>query len=148
MAQCGTSDMYGRAGVDLVGRLRRGRLMGRAGTLVLALWLGAAGIEPDASRPLPAIADGRLTGTRVAGQGALPILLSADWSRRQADVRRVLIFIPDASRDADLSLRLARAARYAGGEAAPGTMLVVPQFLADRDLARHRVAPDVLRWSM
>ncbi len=114
--------------------------------LFLALCLGGAAPDAEQLQPVASIAGGRLVVTGAAGQGTVPVYLSADWTRRQSDVSRVLIIIHDASRDADRALRIARAAQYAAHEDRVATMLVAPQFLAETDVAAHRVTEDVLRW--
>ncbi len=119
--------------------------MKRLLSLLLVLLLGGAGTE---SLPVTVIADGRLVVADTGGRGVLPTYISADWIREQAEVTRVLVFIHDASRDAELSLRIAYAARYAAGTDARTTILVVPQFLAEPDLTAHHLAQDVLHWTM
>jgi len=95
----------------------------------------------------PAIAPGRLLVQTAAGQGALPLQLSADWTRASPDVEQVLIFVPDESRNADAALRIAQSVRYAGGEQARNTLLAVAQFLTDADVRTHHAPADVLHWS-
>ena len=59
--------------------------------------------------------------------------------------RAVLVF-HGRLRDADTYLASARAALSAAGPEAAGTLLVVPQFLAEPDIAAHGVPDAVLRW--
>jgi pimeloyl-ACP methyl ester carboxylesterase len=120
------------------------RLLWLFGTLLL---LGAAP-EPESHRPVATVLDGRLAVATEAGQGELPLSVSADWMHALPEVTRAVVFVHGELRNADTMQRIAQSARYAAGEAESGTLLVVPQFLAEADLLAHRLPPDVLRWSV
>jgi hypothetical protein len=115
---------------------------------LLLLLAGSARAEPAEHYPVAAIAGGRLTVVTEAGRGTLPIHVTADWTHRQPDVTRALVVVHGAMRDFDTSLRIAQAALYAAGQAGRGTMIVLPQFLAEPDMAAHAMPGDVLRWSV
>ncbi len=112
--------------------------------VALALAGRAQAAEPD--RPVAIIVDGRLPVATEAGQGELPVSISADWTRTLPDVTRALVVVHDDARDADATLRMARAARYAAGDTERGTLLVAPQFLAEPDLVAHHMPAAVLHW--
>jgi hypothetical protein len=116
--------------------------------VLLALLAGGIRAEPSEHRPVAAVAADRLTVTTGEGQGQLPIHASADWSRPLPDATRVLVVVPGARRDADASLRITQAAVYAAGEMGRGSIILVPQFLAEPDVSAHAVPNDVLRWSI
>jgi hypothetical protein len=116
--------------------------------VLLLLLAGAARAEPMEHYSVPAIADGRLAIAVAMGKATLPMHVSADWTHRLPEVTRVLVFVHGAQRDADISLRIARAALYAAGDAGHGTMMVLPQFLTEPDMAAHAMPSDMLRWSI
>ena len=116
--------------------------------MLLLLLAGGARAKPVEQNSVAAIVDGRLTVVAEAGRGTLAVRVTADWTRRLPEVTRALVIVHDALRDADISLRIARAALYAAGEAGRGTMIVLPQFLAEADIAAHAMPADMLRWSI
>ena len=101
------------------------------------------GLAPSES-PVRVVADARLS----VGTGVLPIYLSHDWSTALPGVTRAVIVLHGRRRDADTYRRAAENAAFAAGTAAHGSLLIVPQFLADPDVLHHRLAPDMLRWTM
>jgi hypothetical protein len=134
------------AGARLASVAASGRLV-RLPCLLLLLFTGAAPAEHSEHYSAAAIAAGGLTVVTAAGEGTLPVQVSADWMHRLPEVARALVVVPDAPRDADLTQRIAQAALFAAGEAGRGTMIVVPRFLGGPDAAAHAVSGDVLRWS-
>jgi len=118
-------------------------------TWVLLLELPFGGVRAESvEHAVTAVAAGRITIAAAAGQGQLPLHVSADWSRPLPEVTRALVVVHSALRDADVSLRVIRSAVYAAGEAGRGTMILVPQFLAEPDIAPHAVPSSVLRWTI
>src|SRR4051812_26034847 len=80
--------------------------------------------QPADSRP----EDTTLPVSAPAGQGMLPALVSADWSRALPSVVRTVIIVHDVLRDAEQALRMVQQVG-ARAEVAPDTMLVVaPRF--------------------
>jgi hypothetical protein len=75
------------------------------------------------------------------------VYLSADWSHPLPNIRRAVIVVHGVERNADGYLRGAEAARAAAGPAGEDTLLIVPQFLADIDVATFHLPAVVLRWS-
>jgi hypothetical protein len=116
--------------------------------LLLLLFAGGARAEPAEQHAVAAIADGRLAVATKAGHGTLPLHVSADWNHSLPEVTRALVVVHGELRDADISLRIARAALYAAGEAGRGTIIVLPQFLAEPDTVAHGLPGDILRWSI
>jgi hypothetical protein len=120
----------------------------RLAWLLAALWLPASvAAAADIAPAVATIAPGRLVVQTEAGQGSLPLHLSADWTRALSDATQALIFVPDESRNADAMLRIAQSVRYAGGEAARKTFLAVAQFPADADVRAYHASADLLHWS-
>jgi hypothetical protein len=116
--------------------------------VLLLLLAGGARARPVEQYPVAAITDGRLMVATDAGRGTLPLHVTADWTHRLPEVTRALVIVHGALRDVDLSLRIARAALYAAGEAGRGTLIVLPQFLAEPDIVAHAMPDDMLRWSI
>ena len=113
--------------------------------LLLAI-ASAAAAQPADHAPVKAVADRQLTVSAPAGQGQLPVYLSADWSGPLPAVSRAVIVVHGTLRNADVYLRSAERARDAA--AAPDTLLIVPQFLATTDIAAHHLPQETLRWSL
>jgi hypothetical protein len=116
--------------------------------LVVALLLAhRAAAQPEWHNPVQVVADARLTVTAPAGTGEVPVYLSADWSHPLPNITRAVIVVHGVERNADVYLRGAEAARAAAGSAGEDTLLIVPQFLADIDVATFHLPPVVLHWS-
>jgi hypothetical protein len=115
---------------------------------VLLVLASGARAEPVEHRPVAAIVAGRLTVATAAGQGSLPLDAPANWMQPRPETSTALVVVHGPLRDADASMRIARAALYAVGAAGRGTTILVPQFLTERDATAHGVSGDVLRWSI
>jgi pimeloyl-ACP methyl ester carboxylesterase len=123
----------------------------------LALALVLLGVMTTAARaadetdphelPVKVVADQRLSVTGAAGTGVLPLYVTGNWSRPEPEVTRAILVFHGLLRDADVYLKSGEAALAEAGEAGHGTLLIVPQFLADRDIAPHGLPADTLRWS-
>ena len=81
-----------------------------------------------------------------SGSGMLPLYLSREWTKPQPDVTRAVIIFHGRLRDANVYYRSAQEALAAAGGIASTTLLVVPQFLAEADVAAHRLGENTLRW--
>jgi hypothetical protein len=114
--------------------------------MLLLLFAAAARAAPADHDATAASAVGLLTVTGAAGHGALPTSVSADWTHRLPQIEQALVLVQSTQADAETSLRLAHAARYAAGEAGGGTMIVLPRFLAETDAATQAKPPELLRW--
>ena len=130
------------------------RLFFRSG---LCLWLLAcsglvqgAGEDAPNRRPVKAVGDQRLDVRTAAGHGALVLYASRPLGDGavQADIERAVLVFHGRLRDADVYWRSAQKALAAVPAQEPHTLLVVPQFLAERDVVAHGLAPDTLRWSL
>ena len=123
--------------------------------LISCLALGLLGLLPLARavdesapnrKPVHAVGDQRLP----VGGGALALYASrplGDGSV-QADIDRAVLVFHGRLRDADVYWRSAQKAAAAAPESSQHTLLIVPQFLAERDVAAHQLTPDTLRWSL
>jgi pimeloyl-ACP methyl ester carboxylesterase len=76
--------------------------------------------------------------------GVLPVCLSEDADHGLSHVHSVLIMLHGRLRDAAVYYRTAIAAVARR----PGWLVVVPQFLAEVDVAAHRLPARTLRWSL
>ncbi|MES2071119.1 MAG: alpha/beta hydrolase [Pseudomonadota bacterium] len=123
-------------------------------TILLPIWLAlglyiahAQAVEEVApnKRPVKVIADAQIKVDAAAGSGILPLYLSQDWSSPQPDITRAVLVFHGRLRDADVYWRSAQKALKASGEA-QHTLLIVPQFLADADIAAHDMPAAVLHW--
>jgi pimeloyl-ACP methyl ester carboxylesterase len=101
-------------------------------------------------RPVKAVGDQRLEVSAAAGRGALVLYASRPLSDgvAQQDVERAVLVFHGRLRDADVYWRSAQKALQAVPAQAPRTLLVVPQFLAERDVAAFSLPSDTLRWSL
>jgi pimeloyl-ACP methyl ester carboxylesterase len=116
--------------------------------LLFLLLPGVVSAEPANHSPVSASLNGRLAIATEPGHAELPLHVSADWTRALPDVTRALVLVHGDLRDANATLRVAEAARYAGGEAGHNTLLVVPQFLTAPDMLAHHLPSAVLHWSV
>jgi len=110
----------------------------------------AADEQAPNRQPVKAVADRRLEVKTAAGTGVLALYAShpLESDDTQADIERAVLVVHGRLRNADVYWRSAQRARQAAPAQGPHTLLVVPQFLTERDLAAHRLAPDTLRWSL
>jgi hypothetical protein len=108
-----------------------------AGAMGAAPFAQAADENDPHKLPVRAVADRRLAVKGARGSGILPLYVSADWTRAQPDVTRAVLVFHGLLRDADVYLKSGEAALAAAGDAGRGTLLIVPQFLADRDIEPH-----------
>ena len=111
--------------------------------LMSATVLGDDKVPPH-RRPVPAVGDARVV---LAGGGALPVYLTADWSKPLPDITRAVIVLHGLQRHADAYFESAKRAQAAAGEAGRTTLMVVPQFLAEIDVAAHHLPAETLRWT-
>ena len=104
--------------------------------------------QPSDDQPVKVVSPQRLAVSTATGQGQLPIFLSADWSAPMQAVIRAIVVLHGTLRNADAYLRDMEQARAEAGASEQSTLLIVPQFLADPDIAAHTLSPDTLRWSL
>jgi pimeloyl-ACP methyl ester carboxylesterase len=115
--------------------------------VLLVATVAAARAQPSDREPVKAVADQRLTVSTSAGQGSLPVYVSADWSAPLPAVNRVVIVVHGTLRNADVYFHSAERARDAAGVSDRTTLLIVPQFLTEADINAHHLPPATLRWS-
>jgi len=112
----------------------------RRGLALVTLWIACAGAQA-AEHGVKVISPGRLD---MAG-GELAVGLSQDWRQPLPDIRRAVIIVHGRLRNAQSYLHSAEhAARQAGQDAT--TLVIAPQFLNQRDIARHHLPDTLLRW--
>src|SRR5450830_701482 len=129
--------------------------------LALVPWLLAAGLfaAPSAQAvdenagnkaPVKVVTPETLSVSGPTGQGALRLYASRDLQdpAALADVERAVLVFHGRLRDANVYWASARKAAQAAGPAAAHSLLLVPQFLAERDVAAHALPADTLRWSL
>lgn len=93
--------------------------------------------------PVPVVQRGRLDITARSRHVEIPIATSRDWARPQDDVTRAIVVIPGWPRR---DLHSGEHAAEVAGVESLGTIIVTPQFLTARDIARHHLPSTVLRW--
>jgi pimeloyl-ACP methyl ester carboxylesterase len=126
----------------------------RRGLCLLLLVCGGLATAADEKapnrRPVKAVGDQRLDVSTAAGHGALVLYASRPLSDGvvQQDVERAVLVFHGRLRDADVYWRSAQKALQAVPAQAPHTLLVVPQFLAERDVSAFALSSDTLRWSL
>ncbi|MBV8620197.1 MAG: alpha/beta hydrolase [Curvibacter sp.] len=120
------------------------------GLLSVAQTVSAKDEDAPNRWPVQAVGDQRLRVDVGAGQGSLALYASRplDDGAVQADIDRAVLVFHGRLRDADVYWRSARQAAAAAPEASRHTLLIVPQFLAERDVSAHALAADTLRWSL
>jgi pimeloyl-ACP methyl ester carboxylesterase len=126
--------------------LRRLALVLAAIALTGAASAGAADEQDPHKAPVKVVADQRLAVKGTVGSGVLPLYVVGDWSKPEPAVTRAVLVFHGLLRDADVYLRSGEAALADAGDAGRGTLLIVPQFLADRDIPAHHLPADTLRW--
>ena len=97
-----------------------------------------------------AVGDQRVWVRTKAGAGALALYASRELNQvePQPDIERAVLVLHGRLRDADVYWRSAQLAASAAPEASRHTLLIVPQFLAERDIAAHALGAETLRWSL
>jgi pimeloyl-ACP methyl ester carboxylesterase len=100
--------------------------------------------------PVKAVGDQKLQVRTAAGAGTILFYASRPLGDGvvQADIDRVVLVFHGRLRDAEVYWRSAQKAAQAAPEASRHTLLIVPQFLAERDLTAHALAPETLHWSL
>jgi hypothetical protein len=121
----------------------------RLRSLTLALMAGALMVSGQIARAQPADSRPEETTLSVSapeGQGILPALVSADWSRTLPSVVRAVVVVHDVLRDAEQAMRIMQQVG-AKAEVAADTMLVVaPRFGDEADAVAHGLPAEILRW--
>jgi pimeloyl-ACP methyl ester carboxylesterase len=87
-----------------------------------------------------------LSPERLAINGSLATVgLSKDWKQPQPNTRRAVIIIHGQLRNAQTYLRSAERAAYRSGYRST-TLLIAPQFLNQKDIVKHQLPDNILRW--
>lgn len=96
-------------------------------------------------QPVRAVAP---TAIHLPGGARAPVLFSDAWHHpaQSAHITSALIVIHGRLRNADVYYDSAERAVVAAGRSLNDTLLVVPQFLAEADIAAHGLFADTLAW--
>jgi len=97
--------------------------------------------------PVKKIAGQRIAVNTPQGAGLLPLYADHKIDVPAPDVKRVLIVVHGALRNADAYFAAGRQTVDAAGAAGTGTLLVAPQFLTPADLKAFKLAAGTLAWS-
>lgn len=96
--------------------------------------------------PVDYVARSTLRITTSAGTGLLPIYVSADLTKPQPHVTRVIVIFHGKGRNAENYFRSTNDAVEAAGKAGRGTIVIAPQFLIEEDADAHHLESAFLRW--
>ena len=117
--------------------------------LMPALCSACLGADADDAykQPVANVADGRLElqGNR---NSFVPMYASMAWGQPRPEVTRVVAIFHGRTRNAAGYFRYAQEARAAAHAGDRDTLIVAPQFLAERDLEAHGLGPDCVRWKL
>lgn len=134
--------------------MRRASYLYRTATALFALACCITAQAEDErgphEKPVAEIGDQRLMVSTPKGQGALVLYASrpAGGDAVEADIERAVLVFHGRLRDAGTYWRSAQKAAAAAPAVSRHSLLIVPQFLAERDVAAHDLAPNTLRWSL
>jgi pimeloyl-ACP methyl ester carboxylesterase len=123
------------------------RLVSLAIAMAFTTVLYAADDTTSSTKPVKAVASQTIEVKTAKGSGMLPLYLSADWSKKQPAVDRVLIVFHGKLRDADVYNESGLKAIRAAGAAGKNTLLITPQFLAQVDVDTFHLPLNTLRWA-
>lgn len=101
---------------------------------------------PRYRQPVKAVAPATLSISTPAGTGAFPLYVSADWTRPQPAITRVVLIFHGLLRNADSYFAAGETARAAAGSVGSTSMVIAPQFLADFDIPAHHLPAATLGW--
>ena len=136
----------GKSGAAVV---RRATAFGMGLVVALGMAASAAAVRPaPGSTPVAEVGPLRVAVAPAgAGRGGqLPLYANVDWSAPQPETTRVVLILHGVNRNARDYFATGREALAAAGAGAPGTVLLVPQFLTETDASAHALGDDVLRW--
>lgn len=116
------------------------------------LWAGSGLAADDDSpnrKPVKAVGDQRLVVRTAAGVGELVLYASQPLNEAsaQTDIERAVLVFHGRQRNAEGYWLATRKAARAAGDAGRHSLLIAPQFLAERDVKAHGLSAQTLRWS-
>ncbi|HVJ55070.1 MAG TPA: hypothetical protein VM689_21605 [Aliidongia sp.] len=111
-----------------------------AGLAVLLL-AGSARADP-ADQPVAKLGDQLISVASEGGDGSLPVFASHALNARLPGIKRVIVMIPGADRDAEK----AEALGVAAAKQSTDILIVAPQFLDEADATQWQLSSDRLRW--
>jgi pimeloyl-ACP methyl ester carboxylesterase len=117
--------------------------------ICVALVRPALGQEVETFRkPVKVVAAERLVVKSAVGEGRIPLNVSRHWNAPLPDVTRALIVFHGQLRNVDVYTKGGEDTVKAAGTDAAGTLLIVPQFLAEQDIPAHNLDATMLRWNV
>lgn len=102
--------------------------------------------DPRYTRPVKVVAPTLLDVPYAGGTASIPVFVSEDWTKPQPSVTRAVIILHGLLRNAHDYFGAGLQAREAAGAAGQGALIVAPQFLADLDIAPHKLPATTLGW--
>lgn len=115
-------------------------------SVVLSIVLTAQSPRPvQSARPASNAHDTLLVKTPT-GFGVLSIYASSDWKKPQPQVTRVIVIFHGETGHAESSFGLAENAVQMAGKMGRGSIVIAPQFFAEKDALAHHLDESILRW--
>ena len=102
--------------------------------------------QSSSDKPVSVIANQRLEIETPRGIGIIPLDLTGNWQMPQPKVTRAVIVFHGKLRNADAYLQTAKMTLTDAGQTTGNTLLIVPQFLDQRDIVAHQLPDNFLRW--
>jgi pimeloyl-ACP methyl ester carboxylesterase len=122
-----------------------------AAAVFLVVAAAAAGAERRTDRdPVAAVGDQRIEVQTSAGSGSFFYYASRPLGEglAQPDIEQAVLVLHGVRRNADVYFATAKKAAHAVADASAHTLLIAPQFLAERDVRAHTLPTETLRWSL
>jgi hypothetical protein len=117
-----------------------------AATLLLTSLPAYAELPARYSRPVKAVAPTLMDVPYASGMAAIPVYASADMTKPQPDVTRVVLIFHGLLRNADSYFEAGLEAQRAAGPAGTSAIVMAPQFLATSNIPAHNLPANTLGW--
>ncbi|HEX7929190.1 MAG TPA: alpha/beta hydrolase [bacterium] len=114
-----------------------------AASVVLAQETG----DPTIRNPVRVVANQVLTVTDGNASGEARLFVLQDWSKPLPAVKRAIVLIHGAHRDADVTRRDIVKLLDSGVAPKGETLVILPQFLTEPDVAKHKLPAQTLWWT-
>lgn len=109
--------------------------------------LGQETGDPTIRNPVKVVADQVLTITGDKGSGEVRLYVLQDWSKPLPAVKRAIVLVHGAHRDSDLTRRDIVKLLDSGVAPKGETLVILPQFLTEPDVAKHKLPAPTLWWT-